>query len=100
MGVSISCKNNVVTACIDGDIDHHTAKDIREKVDSYIVRTSPKLLILDFKEVQFMDTSGIGLIMGRFKYMKSVNGKMKVENIPKRLERMMKLSGIGKLGII
>ena len=47
-----------------------------------------------------MDTSGIGLIMGRFKYMKSVNGKMKVENIPKRLERMMKLSGIGKLGII
>ena len=51
MGVSISCKNNVVTACIDGDIDHHTAKDIREKVDSYIVRTSPKLLILDFKEL-------------------------------------------------
>lgn len=100
MGVSISCKNNIVTARIDGDIDHHTAKDIREKIDSYIVRTSPKLLILDFKEVQFMDTSGIGLIMGRFKYMKSVNGKMKVENIPKRLERMMKLSGIGKLGII
>ena len=100
MSVTIESSGNLMVVYLIGELDHHTAKDIREKVDSYIVRTSPKLLILDFKEVQFMDTSGIGLIMGRFKYMKSVNGKMKVENIPKRLERMMKLSGIGKLGII
>ncbi len=86
-------------AKIDGDIDHHTAKEIREKIDDYITSRRPKAIYLDFQEVRFMDSSGIGLIMGRFKLIKSMGGQLKVVNVPRNLERMIKLSGLTKLGI-
>ena len=54
---------------------------------------------IDFSGVQFMDSSGIGLIMGRYKLMLSMGGKLKVINVPKRLERMVKLSGLEALRI-
>lgn len=99
MSVKMSSYHSTLTAFIEGDIDHHTSKEIREEIDSYAERYSPKLLELDFSKVQFMDTSGIGLIMGRFKLMSALRGKLKVINIPKNLERMIKLSGLGTLGI-
>lgn len=95
----MSSYQNTLTAFIEGDIDHHTSKEIRESIDAYAEKYSPKLLELDFSRVQFMDTSGIGLIMGRFKLMSALRGKLKVINIPKNLERMIKLSGLGTLGI-
>lgn len=92
-------KKGCVVAVIEGDIDHHTAKDIRETIDEYIEKYSPLILKLDFSEVRFMDSSGIGLIMGRYKLMTSLRGKLRVVNVPKNLERMIKLSGLTTLGI-
>ncbi len=92
-------KKGCVVAVIEGDIDHHTAKEIRETIDEYIEKYSPLFLKLDFSEVRFMDSSGIGLIMGRYKLMTSLRGKLKVVNVPKNLERMIKLSGLPTLGI-
>ncbi len=92
-------KSGCVIALIEGDIDHHTAKDIRETIDEYIEKYSPLFLKLDFSEVRFMDSSGIGLIMGRYKLMNSLRGKLKVINVPKNLERMIRLSGLMSLGI-
>ena len=92
-------KKGCVVAVIEGDIDHHTAKDIRETIDEYIEQYSPLFLKLDFGEVRFMDSSGIGLIMGRYKLMTSLRGKLKVVNVPRNLERMIKLSGLTTLGI-
>lgn len=99
MAVLVSNNSRVMTARIEGDIDHHTAKDIREKIDLELRKFSPKMLMLDFGQVQFMDSSGIGLIMGRFKLVTALGGKLSVVNIPKRLERMIKLSGLAALGI-
>lgn len=99
MAVKILPYSNFSIASIEGDIDHHTAKDIRESIDFYIEKYSPKMLKMDFGQVRFMDSSGIGLIMGRFKLMKALKGKLKVVNIPKNLERMIKLSGLMRLGI-
>jgi len=99
MGVEILKKPSEVTAIIDGDIDHHTAAEIRKVIDENISLLKPKLLKLDFGGVQFMDSSGIGLIMGRFKLVKTAGGNLKVVNIPKRLERMIKMSGLTRLGI-
>lgn len=92
-------KSGCVIALIEGDIDHHTAKDIRETIDEYIEKYSPLFLKLDFSEVRFMDSSGIGLIMGRYKLMNSLRGKLKIINVPKNLERMIRLSGLMSLGI-
>ncbi|MDO4199939.1 MAG: anti-sigma factor antagonist [Clostridia bacterium] len=99
MGVEIQKKSTEVLAKIEGDIDHHTAAEIRKIIDENISLLKPKLLKLDFSGVQFMDSSGIGLIMGRFKLVKNIGGNLKVVNIPKRLERMIKMSGLTKLGI-
>ena len=99
MGVNLSFDGSHMVALINGDIDHHSAKEIRQTIDESIRKYSPRNLSLDFSGVPFMDSSGIGLIMGRFKEMAAIKGKLKVVNIPKRLERMIKLSGLGALGI-
>lgn len=99
MGVTISQDNNILRALINGDVDHHTAYELRETIDNYIKLYTPEVLKLDFSEVQFMDSSGIGLIMGRFKLIKSLGGDLKVINVPKNLDRMIRLSGLSQLGI-
>ncbi len=99
MGVKISVEGDVLTALLEGDIDHHTAKAMRESIDESSVKFKPKLMNIDFSKVQFMDSSGIGLIMGRYKLMLKTKGNLKVINVPARLERMVKLSGLAALGI-
>lgn len=98
--VKIEKEGETVTAFIQGDIDHHTAKEIREQIDEYIQGNRAKLLKLDFSQVNFMDSSGIGLIMGRYKIMKMLNGNVKVVNIPTHLKRLIKISGLLGLGVI
>lgn len=100
MGVKISVNDDEVLAKIDGDIDHHTAQDMRDHIDEVINSKFPKVLILDFSGVQFMDSSGIGLIMGRYRLMKSLAGVVKVINMPSHIEKLIKLSGLGILGLI
>ncbi len=100
MEVKIVKESDTVTAFIKGDIDHHTAKDIRETIDTYVQEKQPKLLNLDFSGVQFMDSSGIGLIMGRYRVMQMLNGSIKVINIPVHIKRLIKLSGLLGLGVV
>lgn len=98
--VKIIKDEETATVFIQGDIDHHTAKEIREQIDEYIQENQAKLLKLDFSQVQFMDSSGIGLIMGRYRIMKMLNGTVKVVNIPTHLKRLIKISGLLGLGVI
>lgn len=89
-----------LTAMLIGDIDHHTAREMRKEIDTLIEKNHPSLLRLDFSAVQFMDSSGIGLIMGRYRLMKLIGGNVLVCNIPPHLKRLMDLSGIGALGVL
>lgn len=100
MEVKIIRDADIVTAFINGDIDHHSAKEIRETIDTYVQEKQPKLLNLDFSKVQFMDSSGIGLIMGRYRIMQMINGSLQVINIPEHIKRIIKLSGLLGLGVI
>lgn len=95
--VNIDNNKNILTLYIIGDIDHHSAKEIREIADLNIDTYSPKILIIDFKEVGFMDTSGIGLVMGRYKIMTSIGGQVKIINLSPYLKRIINLSGLSKL---
>ena len=83
-----------LTALLTGEIDHHTAGKIRDEIDAAIEFHRPACLVIDFGGVSFMDSSGIGLVMGRYKLMKSINGTVRVENTPKPLRKVMKLSGL------
>ena len=100
MGLKMILQGDTLTALLDGEIDHHIAKEIREAIDFEVSKSHPKLLRIDFSKIQFMDSSGIGLIMGRYKIMKSLNGKLLVTNASTQLNRLIKLSGLGALGVI
>ncbi len=83
-----------LTAVLSGDIDHHTARNMRIVIDGEIEKYRPRKLNLDFRKVRFMDSSGIGLIMGRCRLMKFNGGSVKLQNIPSTLKRLIDLSGV------
>lgn len=100
MNVQISQEKGEVTAYLSGEIDHHTAREIRREIDSRAEKLHPSVLKLDFSAVQFMDSSGIGLIMGRFRLMQLIGGILLVVNVPPHLKRIIELSGVGALGVL
>ena len=100
MYVQVITTQGDLTAMLIGDIDHHTAREMRKEIDALIEKNHPAVLRLDFSAVQFMDSSGIGLIMGRYRLMKLIGGTVLVCNVPAHLKRLMDLSGIGSLGVL
>ena len=98
--VELEYNDNILTAKISGEIDHHSAAKIRTSIDGQTQKYMPKQLLLDFSDVKFMDSSGIGLIMGRYKQMSLIGGSLLIINIPPHLERIIKLSGISALGVL
>lgn len=97
MAVQIDIDEKTVTAYISGEIDHHNAAGLRNEIDEAIEFAYPEILILDFGAVTFMDSSGIGLVMGRYKLMKNLSGKIAIENAPKSIKKVMRMAGIEKL---
>ena len=97
MEVQLQMKQGELIAFLDGEIDHHCARELREEIDSAASRTQPRVLTLDFSGVQFMDSSGVGLIMGRYRLVSEWGGEICVANLPRRLERLVSLAGIRDL---
>ena len=97
MNLRIELKGGAMTASMRGELDHHTAGEMREQIDSTAKKVRPQKLILDFKEVPFMDSSGIGLILGRYKLARELGGTVVVQHVPKDIRRMVLISpeGIG-----
>ena len=79
------------------EIDHHVAEKIRRKVDDEITRYMPRKTIFDFSRVSFMDSAGIGMIIGRYKMMKLIGGEMEIVNISPNVKRILEMSGISKI---
>ncbi len=82
---------------ITEEIDEHTTKEIRRRADYEIERHMPKRVIFDFDSVTFMDSAGIGLIIGRYKFAKMIGAKVEVSNLTKSVKRIFEMSGILKL---
>ena len=82
------------------ELDHHTAGQISKVVDLQIEKGNVRTLIFDFSGITFMDSSGIGLVMGRYKLMQELNGKVTVRNPPNHIRKVMRLSGIDRLASI
>ncbi|MBQ8000784.1 MAG: anti-sigma factor antagonist [Ruminococcus sp.] len=98
--VEIENNENVMTAVLSGDIDHHRCAVIRKKIDARADSERPKVLVLDFSRVQFMDSSGVGLVMGRYRQMSLLGGRLKVINVPENIDKVFRLSGLERLGVM
>ena len=80
-----------------GDIDHHSAKGIREKIDAKIFSGKPRTILLDLSAVEFMDSSGLGLILGRYTISKEIGALFKLVNPSYDVKKVLELAGIERL---
>ena len=87
----------ILSIRIRGEIDHHTAAAIRQGIDATLFEKRPKTLILDLSAVGFMDSSGLGLIMGRYSVMKELGGEMTVWNPSPETRAILTLAGMERL---
>lgn len=97
MAVQINVTGEVVTAFLQGEIDHHNARNMREEIDRAVEQNMPTLLVLDFSDVSFMDSSGIGLVMGRFKILQKIGATLHISGTNAQIYKVMRLAGIERL---
>ena len=82
---------------IKGEIDHYSAVWVRAAIDSKIAEVCPKNTILSLSSIDFMDSSGIGLIMGRYARMQKLGGGLILRNPSERVERICRLAGLERI---
>ncbi len=86
-----------LTIALAGEIDHHAAREIMravaDKIDAYL----PSLCCLDFREVSFMDSSGIAVVLNAIRRMRELGGNLELTNVPPQPMRVLKTAGIEKL---
>jgi stage II sporulation protein AA (anti-sigma F factor antagonist) len=85
---------------IIGEIDHHTSEEARNRIDNYIDSNSVKNVIFDFSDVSFMDSAGIGVIIGRYKRVSIMGGKVSVVTTRPQIKRILEISGIQRISCI
>lgn len=99
MQLELTRDGGQLTAYLIGELDHHAAAPVRNEIDAAALSCRCTRLILDLSRLTFMDSSGIGLIMGRYRMMTAGGGTLRVENASKRVEQMIRLAGLDRLPI-
>ena len=97
MSVEIKTSGDTVTGYLSGALDHHSAKEMREAVDNAVALNMPSKLVLDFKGISFMDSSGIGLVMGRYRMLAKTGAQLYITGASPQIYKVMKLAGIERL---
>ena len=87
---------NVLCIRLPREVDHHNAEEIRRKADRILERGSIKKILFDFSETEFMDSSGVGVIMGRYRQVCYIGGSVAVIHANPRMNRLLRMSGIYK----
>ena len=90
-------ENNVLTVTLQGEIDHHNAVNVRGEIDSVICESRPKQTVMDLSGIDFMDSSGLGLIMGRFALIKKSGGTLALLDPSPAVMKMVKLAGMDRM---
>lgn len=97
MKIRSDMQNGVLTVGLVGELDHHGAAEVRNNIDGIIDEAKPKKLLLELENVHFCDSSGLGLIMGRYRKARDVGAVAAVCNPSAEVEKIMCLAGLDKL---
>ena len=82
---------------LSGEIDHHTAGSIKKSIDSKLFSARPEVICLDLSKVSFMDSSGLGLILGRYQLAKEIGCSFVLKNPNENVMKILKIAGCDKL---
>ena len=97
MIIKYSSRDKLLLVKITEEIDHHVAEKIRRKVDNEITRFMPRKVIFDFSRVTFMDSAGIGMIIGRYKMVKMLGGTVEMTNVKQSIRKVFEMCGVLKI---
>ena len=90
-------QENCLTIFLPGEIDHHNSEELRKESDHLIERNHIRYVIFDFKETDFMDSSGIGVLIGRCRNMSYCGGSVRAQHMNDRIQKIFRISGLHKL---
>ena len=94
MKISHFIEEKTLLIDITEEIDHHASERIRRRVDYEIQRFMPKKVVFNFEMVKFMDSAGIGLLIGRYKTAKMYGGQVELVNVSEKIKKIFEMSGI------
>jgi anti-sigma F factor antagonist len=95
--VELEHQRNVLIVRLRGELDHHTADIVRLRMEEAILKSTVQHVVLSLKDLIFMDSSGLGVILGRYKQLKAKGGVMAVCDVNKSVYRLLELSGLFKI---
>ena len=90
-------QNGQLTVALDGEIDHHRAKRYIQSIESKIEIYTPTICVLDFRDVTFMDSSGIAVVINALRAMTQIEGRLVLSGISPQPMKVFRASGIDKL---
>ena len=100
MEITLIPKQRMILIRISGEIDHHTSDKIRQAIEREVLRSGAINIAFDFGRVSFMDSSGIGMIIGRYKTAKALGGNLIIYDVNEQVRRLIDMSGLASLIIV
>lgn len=91
-----SCEGGVLTAFVSGELDHRLAAAVRDEIDGEIYKEQPRCFVLDISGTDFMDSSGLGLIIGRYRLSKKLGAEFSLAGADSRAVTLLRLAGLDK----
>ncbi|NMB32778.1 MAG: anti-sigma F factor antagonist [Clostridium sp.] len=97
MNLKLTNRGTTLIAHVMGELDHHCAEYIKKKLDAEMMKSTTRNIIMDFSKVNFMDSSGIGVIIGRHKNIRKLNGKLAITGVNIKIRRIFEMSGLSEV---
>jgi len=97
MEITVDLQKQTLVVGLSGELDHHTAKEVKDLIEKVIKNSNTKNLVFDFSRLSFMDSSGIGVIIGRYKLIRALGGNVTIAAPSKNIMKLLTMSGINKL---
>ncbi len=97
MKVSAKLNRDNLYIYLEGEIDHSVADELRVELDGYIDKVNVKNVILDMKDLRFMDSTGVGLIMGRYKRLRQKNISLFISEPNEQIDKVLRVSGLYRI---
>lgn len=94
MEIIFYVESDTLIVALQGEIDHHVAPRLRKDIDAEIDLCGTKDLLFDFREVDFMDSSGIGMVLGRYKKVHGNGGQVSIRNANRLVKQILDMSGV------
>ncbi|BBW95730.1 anti-sigma F factor antagonist [Geobacillus sp. FSL W8-0032] len=97
LAIDLEVKQDVLIVRLSGELDHHTAEALREQVTDVLENQGIRHIVLNLGQLTFMDSSGLGVILGRYKQIKNMGGQMVVCAVSPAVKRLFDMSGLFKI---